>query len=184
MVSYEEALKEAINHSDHGARVIEIEPALKEALANTSPEYPCLEIGNRAGGSAILTIWYIHNEGKKRGFETCDLYDISINVTDWVNKLNINYLGHNQMEQYSFVRHNERIYGFVYLDAEHGYEKVKEDLSILKEFVCKGAIIAVDDVEGWPELPHIEGLEMVEYQVDEGEKRGAHGHHCISYRKC
>lgn len=183
MTSYEEALKEASEKSDHGKRVIELEPAIKEALANTSPEYPFLEIGNRDGGSAILTMWYIANENKNRAFETCDTAEQSKNIAEWVQKLNINYLGHNKKTQFDFVRQNERFYGFIYLDANHKYEEVKEDLSILKEFVCKGAIIAIDDVEGWPELPHIEGLEMVEYQVDEGEKRGEHGHHFISYRK-
>ena len=183
MISYEDILKEASEKSDHGKRVIELEPALKDALANTSPEYSCLEIGNRDGGSAILTMWYIANENKNRAFETCDTAEQSKNIAEWVQKLNINYLGHNQKPQYDFVRHNERVYGFIYLDAEHGYEPIKADLNILKEFVCKGAIIAVDDVEGWPDLPAIDGLEMVEFQTDEGEKKGLYGHHCIAYRK-
>ena len=183
MVSYEEALKEAGNHSDHGVRVIEIEPALKEALANTSPEYPCLEIGNRDGGSAILIMWHLYNEGKNRAFETCDAGSQTNKIAEWVTKLNINYLGHNQKPQYDFVRLNERVYGFIYLDAEHGYEPIKADLIILKEFVSKGGIIAIDDVEGWPELPHIEGLEMVEFKIDEGNQLGQHGHHFIAYRK-
>ena len=183
MITYEEALKEATEHSDHGARVIELEPAIKEALANTLPEYPFLEIGNRDGGSAILIMWYIANEGKNRAFETCDTGEQSKNIAEWVQKLNVNYLGYNQKLQYGFVRQNERVYGFIYLDADHKYENVKEDLNILKEFVCKGGIIAVDDVEGWPDLPYIEGTALVNYDIDEGEKRGSHGHHFIAYRK-
>ena len=168
-MNYEELLSVASSLSDHGKRVTEIEPSIKEALSTPS-EYPFLEIGNREGGSAILTMWYVAQENKRRGFETCDVSEQSRNIAEYVQKFDINYLGHNKQPQFDFVRHNERIYGFIYLDAEHGYEKVKDDLNILKEFVCSGGIIAIDDVEDWPDLPYIEGMELVLYNVDQGEK--------------
>lgn len=183
-MSYEELLKLASEKSDHGDRVVELEPAIEEAIRNTSPEYPALEIGNREGGSALLIMLYINTEGKRRDFITCDTNSWPKLIVEWTKKLGINS-AHYQMTQELFVADVAKNYtfGFVYLDADHNQTNVVRDIGILIPRLAKGAIVAVDDVESWGELPGFEGLERIEFAVDEGHKLGVHGHHIIYYRR-
>ena len=183
MVEYEETLQIAKSKSDHGNRVQEFEPAIVESLQNTDAQYPALEIGNRDGGSATLILWHIYKENKGRKLITCDTSDQPETIVSAAQRLGLDVPHHYKMTQKDFLR-TDFLYtfGFIYLDADHDYNNVKADLSILK--LTKGAIVAVDDVESWPELPQIDGLERIEYQVDEGRGgKGVHGHHIAFWRK-
>lgn len=175
-------LEIAKTKSDHGDRVVELEPAIEEAIRNTSPEYPALEIGNLKGGSALLILAHIDKEGKHRELITADVGDYVKIVADWAGKLGIPHR-HFKGTQEDFVKNSTMTFGFVYLDADHDRTNVVRDIGILIPRLTKGAIVAVDDVEDWGELPGFEDLERIEYAVDEGNKLGVHGHHIAFYRK-
>ena len=183
-MSYEEMLEIAKSASDHEVRVQEFEPAIIESFAHTDTQFPALEIGNGAGGSAILILAHIHKEGKHRELLTADAHDCPQLIVDWAKKLDIPHK-HTQMAQELFVTDVAKNYtlGFVYLDADHDPTNVVRDIGILIPRLAKGAIVAVDDVEDWGELPGFEGLERIEYAVDEGNKLGVHGHHISFWRK-
>ena len=181
-MTYEELLKLASEKSDHGDRVVELKPAIEEAIRNTSPEYPALEIGNREGGSALLILAHLGKEGKHRELITADVNDCAKIVAERAGNLSIPYR-HFKGTQEDFVKNNAMTFGFVYLDADHVQTNVVRDIGILIPRLAKGAIVAVDDVEDWGELPSFEGLERIEYAVDEGNKLGVHGHHAAFYRK-
>ena len=192
--SFEEVLKVAQDHSDHGTRVQEFEPALIQALRDTSPKNPVLEIGNRDGGSALWIMWNIYEEAEQRKLITVDVNDQPTLIAEWATKLGLPVVEHHRMAQEDFVKGlvwlpvsdipTARCYGFVYLDADHGEATVTRDMRILANYVCKGGIIAVDDVESWKELPVVEGLERIEFNVDEGNQSSPiHGHHIAFWVK-
>lgn len=181
-MEYEEILKLAKTNSDHGDRVQEFEPALVESLANTNEIYPALEIGNKDGGSGVLIMWHLWKENKKRVFISVDLNDAPSLFVEYAEKLGIDW-AHYKKPQAEFIKENGVMYGFVYLDAEHDMYKVKEDVIKLTPVLAKGCIVAIDDVEGWEELPEFYNLQRVEYNIDEGKSLGKHGHHIAFYRR-
>ena len=186
-------LRTAQDHSDHGTRVQEFEPALIQSLRDTSPENPVLEIGNRDGGSALWIMWNLYEDAERRKLITVDVNAQPTLIAEWATKLEIP-TEHHKMSQEDFIKGllylpnseitTARCYAFVYLDADHGEATVTRDLRILANYVCKGGIIAVDDVESWKELPVIDGLERIEFKVDEGNQVSpVHGHHIAFWVK-
>ena len=184
-MNYDEMLQHS-EASDHGRRIVsELEQAIKESFANTSIDYPALEIGNRDGGSAIVAIYYIGLVEPRRKFVSVDSGACPARITEWTGKLGIPHQ-HFQMPQADFVKDDKTEWGFIFLDADHGYETVKRDMEILAPRLAKGGMMVVDDVHEWPELPVIEGLERIELKVDEGDRDWSNtktGHHIAFWRK-
>lgn len=190
----EAVLKLAQDHSDHGARVQEFEPALIQSLRDTPTNAPVLEIGNRDGGSALWIMWNLYEEAEQRKLITVDINAQPTLIAEWATKFGLPTVEHHSMSQENFIKGllllpkspipTSSCYGFVYLDADHGELTVPRDMKILANYVCKGGIIAVDDVEGWPELPVIDGMERIEFKVDEGNQvHAVHGHHVAFWVK-
>jgi predicted O-methyltransferase YrrM len=186
---YDELLRLAKLNSDHKEKVIELEPAIIESLANTDPKYPALEVGSRYGGSSCLILAHIEKEAKHRPFVTVDVDPEHERIREWTGKLGVPWT-HYRTSQEEFVSKNSTVFGFVYLDADHEEARVKRDIGLLIPYIAPGGIIAVDDVENWSSLPSYEGLERVDYSEAwkalgyEEHWQGWHsGHHFIAYRK-
>ncbi len=174
-MSYEEVLNLAREFSDHQNRVQEIEPAILDAMQNTPEDSCVIEIGNQNGGSGAL----IQFHAKKRKFLTCDQ-----SPCGWaINKYAVNH-EHFQMLEADFVRkHLPQKIGFIYFDADHEAESVIADVRLTIPQLVKNAILAIDDVQEWKELPEFESLERVDYGVDQGKSLGVYGQHILFFRK-
>jgi cephalosporin hydroxylase len=179
-MSYEEMLAEAKAKSDHHDRVTELEPALMASLSATDPTLPVLEIGNRDGGSGILIMWH----ARPREFVSCDIGPAPGIFAEWSAKLGVRHT-HFQSSQKDFINGEAKnhTWGFVYFDADHREEDVMEDMKAMVPYLARGCILAVDDVNEWSSLPEVEGLEMVDFHMDEGTSLGKHGHHFMAWRK-
>lgn len=182
-MEYEEILGIAASHSDHRERVVEIKPALEDALRNTSPIYPVLEIGNREGGSALLIMWHLYIEARGRGMVTVDIGKETSLITEWKQRLRIT-APHFISKQRDYVKGMQTPWAFVYLDADHNEASCVEDLQTFSPHMVPMGIVAVDDVHEWKSLPIIEGMLRIAYPIDQGLPVGAsHGQHIAFWRK-
>ena len=183
----------AASKSDHGARVTEFLPALQDALKETPSDAVALEIGNREGGSAILILWHLHQEGRGRLLVTVDVDNpapdaLKTLAEEWSSPWTPPWESYT-MKQRDFVEkvsHRFR-FGFIYLDADHSVETVTQDMRALAGNMVVGGRLVVDDVQDWPELPDLfdVDLERVTYEVDQGDQMVSkpHGQHAVFYRK-
>jgi predicted O-methyltransferase YrrM len=181
----EDIIKIAGEHSDHHERVTELEPAIIDSLNHTSPEYPTLEIGTQNGGSALLTMYHVKQEGGNRAMITVDVNPSPGILAEWADKWGVAW-GHVQSKQRDFVMGAHIVpYGFVYLDADHAIETVCEDVLTLAPHMARGAIMAIDDVQDWTSLPDFKdvGLEPVNFKIDQGPAISRNGVHIIFFRK-
>ena len=179
----DEMLLIARGYSDHRDRVDrELEPAIIDSLKNTPAHLPVLEIGNRTGGSCVLLMW--HAAG--RLVLTCDADSCAPLIEKTARLLGLQH-EHYQMAQKDFVNKEawRFTFGFVYFDADHNEQTVVEDMRTIAPYLAKGCILAVDDVDTFKALPEIEGMEMVDFHVDEGTGFTVqpHGHHFMCWRK-
>lgn len=174
--------------SDHNERIIsELKPALTVAFLTTKAENPCLEIGCREGGSGSYTMHWIRREGLGRKFYSVDSDECPQLFHEIVKNWQIQHR-HYKQSQESFILEilpnlNETL-GFVFLDADHSYENVVKHMKALIPYLANGAIVAVDDVDGWKEIPKIEGVvELFFPQVDQGPHTGPEGKHVAYWMK-
>lgn len=170
----------AIARSDHHARVAgELEPALLLALAETPADAIAVEIGCLQGGSAVLIAWHIANEGANREFITVDTTDL-VNQTmhPYREPLGVNWTHHqaDQTEWCKALAAMPRKIGYLYHDGNHDFGRVMQDVSMAAPCLVPGAILAIDDVCQWSQIPDLEhlGLTLVELDVECGQQHNGH----------
>lgn len=168
-------LKELENYCDHFSGMDFFYKEVLDVAINSPVEYPFLEIGTRAGGSALAFLRAICESGKlDRYLITVDPYGemfyknrgdnygekyrrIAMHkISDFCFEKSLNHF-HMRLSSFQFLdawkmfdfwdkeKKIEKKFSFVYFDGDHFDEVVKKELSGFYPYIIESGLFCVDD---------------------------------------
>lgn len=186
MTLYDNLYAKAAKASDHGQNVREIEPALLRALKQTA-DGDALEIGTNQGGSALLLMY--HLMGTRRRLFTNDAAPVTLALPllhDAAATLSVEWI-HIKTYTNTFIDllSPSVRFSFIYHDGSHVPSEVQEQVERLIPHLTDNAVVAIDDVHDFREIPRFKGLVDItkELDIDQRGVPSKHGIHIAVYQR-
>ena len=186
-----ELLTAAKGNSDHFERVVEWEPPIRYALADTPKGTAVLEIGVQNGGSLLQLMGLVADIDPTRPIASVDVLPAPMICKMWCERLGL--MGaHFTMPQRDFIHGLKPEARFAYADFDGNHNEVECTADILEflPHLIEGGVIVKDDIDQWDAIPELPGMKRLDLYslIDEGSGTGKgapgrHGHHTAAWQK-
>ena len=129
--------------------------SLYKYVANKLPDgFSMLEVGAYKGRSTMCMIECLKKEGKKASIDVVDNFSGDQHIgykdsyPDFKKNVDWDYIRQVYIGNSPFVSHNvNRSYDFIFIDASHDYESVKNDILTWNEHLNPNGLIAGHDYQ-------------------------------------